>query len=40
MDEKVYFIKEVLKIVAIFLSFELIVAWAFIAGCGFGHLLW
>ena len=40
MDEKMYFIKEVLKFVAIFLLAELIVAWAFIAVSGFGYLFW
>lgn len=40
MDEKMCFIKEVLKFVAIFFMIELIVALAFIVFSGFGFLLW
>lgn len=40
MDEKMCFIKEVLKFVAIFLLLELIVALVFIVVSGLGYLLW
>ena len=39
LDDRMCLIKEVLKMVAILLAFEAVVAWSFIAGSGVGHLL-